>query len=122
MENKYGVLYAVIALAVVLVVLLVPERFGKKDDSDDFNLIVTDRPNPIMGKREVQFVAIVTEESECTYQWKKNGVSIPGANSSVYVARITKLDQGGYDCVVTLKNSLSRTVGKRIAVKPRKEE
>jgi hypothetical protein len=49
-----------------------------------------------------EFSVSVTGVPYPTYQWRKDGVDIPGATAQGYVIEsVTKDDEGAYDCVVT---------------------
>jgi len=66
---------------------------------------------------KVSFVVVASSQTAITYQWRKNGVDIPGANASTYtIDRVEMHDQGFYSVKVTnagglrISNDASLTV------------
>src|SRR5262245_41907416 len=47
------------------------------------------------------FTVVASSGTTMTYQWYKNGVSIPGANSAIYSIRVSPSDQGNYYVKIT---------------------
>lgn len=65
-------------------------------------LITTQPTSQIKDVGESVTFSIAATGTSLTYQWRKNGVSIPGAVTTSYVIpSISMTDVGSYDCVVT---------------------
>src|SRR5882724_7918976 len=47
------------------------------------------------------FSVVASSGTTMTYQWYKDGASIPGANSAIYSIRVSQSDQGTYCVKIT---------------------
>jgi hypothetical protein len=68
------------------------------------SIVITGQPASqiICEGDEVFFTSSVNTNVQVTYQWRKNGVNIPGATGGVYViAAVDVTDEGTYDFIVT---------------------
>jgi hypothetical protein len=70
---------------------------------DDVPAIVS---NPVAAAvcpgSPVSFAVAATGASPITYQWRRNGVALPGATSStLQIAAVASNDAGAYDCITT---------------------
>lgn len=70
-------------------------------------IIITHHPESYVKieGQQVIFTVIATGSGTLSYQWRKGGVNIPGANSSTLVfASATEANEGDYDVVITDAN------------------
>ena len=78
------------------------------------SLVITSNPSPatICQDSNVTFTVTATNGTSFTYQWRKNGSNITGANDSTYTISIAQTtDSGSYDCVVTNNFTCTNTSG-----------
>lgn len=78
---------------------------------------ITAQPQDItLNEHETISFSITATGSELTYQWKKDGVNIPGATSSTYTKSNAALTDGGsYSCVIS--NNLATLTSSSAALK-----
>ena len=65
---------------------------------------ITSQPQPWLGSwgQAVRFATVATSTAPLSYQWRKDGVSLPGAtNTSFSIAAGTGPDAGVYDVIVS---------------------
>ncbi|WP_417874072.1 leucine-rich repeat domain-containing protein [Xanthomarina gelatinilytica] len=56
----------------------------------------------INEREEITFSVVQTTSTNNSYQWRKNGVEIVGANEAIYTISNTRIeDSGKYDCIIT---------------------
>jgi hypothetical protein len=66
------------------------------------NFSITQQPtNKTTKVGESVSLTLIDNGSGTSYQWRKNGVNISGANSSTFTTTATSLTPGRYDCVIT---------------------
>lgn len=64
--------------------------------------VVTAMPVSSMTPGQAVMLAVTTSESPVSYQWKRDGVNLPGATASSYsISMVGAADRGGYQVVVT---------------------
>lgn len=63
----------------------------------------------VSASESVTFVVLASGSPTPTYQWSRNGVSIPGATSSTYTIPTTTLIDNGSKYTVLVKNSAGET-------------
>ena len=84
-------------------------------------VVITDHPSDqllIVPGESAAFTIVAMGDSP-RYQWQKDGIYIPGANSVTFtIATVTESDEGEYQCVVSnaannvTSNTAKLTVGK----------
>lgn len=83
--------------------------------------IITGQPahQEVVTGSTATFVATVTGSAPFNYQWRRNGVNLPGANSATLtLANVTAQDDGNYDLVVTNRVTSVTSSAARLTVTP----
>lgn len=83
--------------------------------------IITGQPahQTVVSGSTATFVATVTGTAPFNYQWRRNGVNLPGANSAtLMLSNVTTQDDGSYDLVVTNRVTSVTSSTARLTVTP----
>ncbi|MFH1936032.1 MAG: gliding motility-associated C-terminal domain-containing protein [Bacteroidota bacterium] len=69
--------------------------------------VVTPSDTLLCARDSMAFVAQVDSIGPTTFQWLKNGVTIPGAtNDTLAIPRVMEVDTGAYHCIATLGTAI----------------
>lgn len=83
------------------------------------NLTIRTQPasQAIVLGNSVTFSVFATSVDPIGYQWRKNGITIPGATSANYtIAAVTSTDAGNYTCIVSDPDELLLTTAATLIV------
>ena len=83
------------------------------------NLTIRNQPirQVVTGGSSATFTVIVTSAEPIGYQWRRNGVSIPGATSSSHtIPSVSSSDSGTYSCIVSDYDELLLSSGAALTV------
>jgi len=82
-----------------------------------FNLITQPEAQVARIGESVMFRVGASSDSAIAYQWRKDGVAIPGATASTYaITSVTATNAGGYDVVITSGGNTLTSVSARLTV------